>query len=92
MAKFDESNQGNSEELQWISDEFHKNSMPLFHVDLDIPYSSSSDLDQSNDGNKSTSDNQSNHGNKYVSEIQNVFVEVDEYQEDIKNKRRYEEI
>lgn len=92
MAESDESNQGNSEELPWISDEFRKKSMPLFHVDLDIPYSSSSDLDQSNDGNKSASDSQSNDGNKSVSESQNVFVEVDESQEVRKNKRRYEEI
>ena len=66
--------------------------MPLFHVDLDIPYSSSSDLDQSNDGNKSASDSQSNDGNKSISESQNVFVEVDESQEVRKNKRRYEEL
>ena len=92
MAESDESNQGNSEELRWISYEFHKNSMPLFHVDLDIPYSSSSDLDQSNDGNKSASHSQSNDGNKSVSESQNVFVEVNESQEVRKNKHRYEEI
>ena len=66
--------------------------MPLFHVDLDIPYSSSSDLDQSNDGNKYASNSQSNDGNKSISESQNVFVEVDESQEVRKNKRRYEEI
>ena len=83
---------GNSEELPWISDEFPKKSLPLFHVDLDIPYSSSSDLDQSNDGNKSASDSQSNDGNKSVSGSQNVFVEVNESQEVRKNKCRYEEI
>ena len=92
MAVSDESNQGNSQELPWISDEFRKNSLPLFHVDLDIPYSSSSDLDQSNDGNKSASNSQTNDGNKSVSEIQNVFVEGDESQEVRNNKRRYEEI
>ena len=92
MAESDEQNQGNSEELPWISDEFCKKSMPLFHVDPDIPDSSSSDLDQSNDGNKSTSNSQSNDGNKSVSESQNVVVEVDESQEVRKNKRRYEDI
>ena len=92
MVESDESNQGNSEELPWISDEFRKKSMPLFHVDLDIPYLSSSYLDQSNDGNKSASDSQSNDGNKSVSEIQNVFVEVYESQEVRNNKHRYEEI
>ena len=66
--------------------------MPLFHVDLDIPYSSSSNLDQSNDGNKSASDSQTNDGNKSVSESQNVFVEIDESQEFRKNKCIYEEI
>ena len=66
--------------------------MPLFHVDLDIPYSLSYDLDQSNDGNKSTSSSQSNDGNKSVSESQNVFAEVNESQEVRKNKCRYEEI
>ena len=67
MAESDESNQGNSEELPWISDEFRKNYIPLFHVYLDIPYSSSSDSDQRNDGNKSASDSKSNDGNKSVS-------------------------
>ena len=81
MAESDELNQRNSEKLPWILDEFRKKSIPLFHVDLDIPYLLSSNLDQSNDGNKSASDNQSNDGNKSVSEIQNVFVEVDESQE-----------
>ena len=90
MAESNESNQGNSEELPWILDEFRKNSMPLFHVDLDIPYSSSSDSDQSNYGNKSASDSQSNDGNKSVSESQNVFVQIDESQEVRKIKRRYE--
>ena len=92
MAEFDESNQGILEELPWILDELRKNSMPLFHFDLYNPYLSSSDLDQSNDGNKSASDSQSNNGNKSVSESENVFVEVDEYQEVRKNKCRYEEI
>ena len=89
MAESDELNQGNSQELPWISDEFCKKSMPLFHVDIDILYSSSSDLDQSNEGNKFASDSQSNDGNKYVSESQNVFVEFDESKEVINNKRRY---
>ena len=92
MVESDELNQGNSQELPWISDEFCKKSMPLFHVDLDIPYSSSSDLDQSNDGNKSASDSQSNDGNKSISKSQNVFVEVDEFKKLKKNKRRYEEL
>ena len=87
MAESDESNQGNSEELPWISDEFRKKYMPLFHVDIDIPY-----LDQSNAGNKYAFDSQSNDGNKSVSESQNVFVEIDESQEFRKNKCIYEEI
>ena len=92
MAESDESDQGNSKELPCILDEFRKKSMPLFHVDLDIPYLSSSYLDQSNDGNKSASHSQSNDGNTSVSKIQNAFVEFDESQEVRKNKRRYEEI